>query len=332
MKRKIIRQGHNTLTITLPSDWTKKYNVSAGNEIDLIEKDNGLFISTEKRNKERKISFDITDMDIPTIWKHFMGIYREGYDEIEIKFNDKLNLDNPYKFITQHQIDSKYENKNHKRETILEFIHDLINRFIGFEIISHGNDFILVKEISDPTSREFDTSLRRVFLLIQQMIEETCESLKTKNPKMLSHIHDVDINLDKFHDYCIRILNKVGNKSCKETALLISTLNILELLGDEFKNISNHLIYDFAKDDFKNIVGIADSIKEQIDLYYELYYHFDLDKVIRISEIDQDRYKNVKNIFKKTTKQEDEIFHHLRIITRYLTALTELRIEMEFLD
>ena len=39
MKRKIIRQGHNTLTITLPSDWAKRFNIEAGKEIDLTERD-----------------------------------------------------------------------------------------------------------------------------------------------------------------------------------------------------------------------------------------------------------------------------------------------------
>jgi len=34
MKRKIIKQGHNTLTITLPSKWAHKLNLKAGEEVD----------------------------------------------------------------------------------------------------------------------------------------------------------------------------------------------------------------------------------------------------------------------------------------------------------
>jgi phosphate uptake regulator len=331
MKRKIIKQGHSTLTVTLPSEWTKKFNLSARDEIELIEKDNGLFFSTEKRNEDKKTCFNISEMDVPTIWKYFMGAYRTGYDEVKVKFSSDKKLEHPYKFMTQHHIDNKYTDKRGNEITVTEFLHEIVNRFIGFEIVSHGKDFIIIKEMSEPSSKEFESALRRVFLLVQQMIEETCEAIDTKNPKMLSHIHDVDINLDKFHDYCIRILTKVGNKNSKETALLSSILNLLELLGDEFKNISIHLIYDYSKSDFKHIKEIASSIKEQINLYYELFYKFDLKKVIRISEIDYYRYLNVKKVFRKTSKEEDEIFHHLRIITRYLIALTELRIELEFL-
>ncbi len=30
MKRKIIKQGHNTLTVTLPSEWAKQFNLKSG--------------------------------------------------------------------------------------------------------------------------------------------------------------------------------------------------------------------------------------------------------------------------------------------------------------
>jgi len=86
MKRRIIKQGHSTLTITLPSDWTKRFNLQGGAEVDVLDKDNGLFITTEKNDSFKVAEFDITGMDIPTVWKYFMSVYREGYDEVLIKY------------------------------------------------------------------------------------------------------------------------------------------------------------------------------------------------------------------------------------------------------
>jgi len=330
MKRKIIKQGHNTLTITLPSIWAKRFNLEPGKEVDLIEKDNGLFVTTEKSGEDKRAEFDISGFDIPTIWKYFMAAYREGCDEVYVKFPSNLKLDSPYKFFVDHKLDLKY-GKQREKETALEFFHDLVNRFIGFEIVGYGKDYILVREMSVPTSKEFDNSLRRVFLLAEQMSEETCEAIKSNDPRLLTHIHDVDINLDKFHDYCIRILNKLGNKESRKMSLLFSTLYFLELIGDEFKNISHHLLYDFPKTDFKNLEETADSIREQLALYYSLFYKFDKEKVIEISALDSQRYFNVKKVYKKTkTTEEKEIFHHLRVIAKYMIALIEIRIEMEF--
>ena len=328
MKRKIIKQGHNTLTMTLPSEWVRKFNLKAGKEIDLVERENGLFISAEKSDESRRVEFDITDMDIPTIWKYFMAVYREGYDEILVKFSgDKL--ENPYKFITQHRLDMRYGKKAEK-ETTLGALQGFVNRFIGFEIIEHSKSHVLVREMGELTSKEFDNSLRKIFLILQEMAEETLEAIKTNNPKILMHIHDVDVNLDKFHDYCIRILNKTSNKGQRKSQLLFSTLYLLELMGDEFKNISQHLLQDFPKAKFKNVQELAEAVKEQLDVYYDLFYKFEKSKIKKVSEIDSRSYYRIPEIYKKSSEDEKEIYHHLRMIGRYLNSLLELRIEIEY--
>ena len=180
------------------------------------------------------------------------------------------------------------------------------------------------------TSKEFDNSLRRVFLLIQQMTEDTLEAIQTEDSRNLVNIHDVDVNLDKFHDFCIRILNKTGNKEQRKSELLSSTLFLLEMIGDEFKNISFHLLKDFPDAKFKNVEKLAQSIKSTFDAYYDSFYKFDKKKVQKMSEIDKDVYFSIAKMYENASEAEKEIFHHLRMIGKYLNTLSELRIEMEF--
>ncbi len=330
VKRKIIKQGHNTMTITLPTKWVKQFFLSPGKEIDLIEKEKGLFLTTEKISGEsKKIEIDLSGKDIPTIWKYFMGIYREGYDEILVKFDPQCRLEYPHKFYVKRRLDLR-DKKPILTKEISEVIQHFVNRFIGLEIIGHGKGFVLIKEMGEITNKEFDNSLRRVFLLVQQMAEEVAEAIKTDNTKMLNHLQDVDINLDKFHDFCIRILNKIGCKNTTKTSLYFSTLYLLELLGDELKNISLHLINDFPKTKLKNIKKLAESVKEEFNKYYELFYKFDEEKINELSRIDREIYIHVPEMYKKASEEEKEVFHHLRMIGRYINALIELRIEMEF--
>jgi len=329
MKRKIIKQGHNALTLTLPSDWTKRFNLEAGCEVDVEEKDNGLFVSTEKNDRIRSAEFDITGMDIPTVWKYFMAVYREGYDEVRIHFDPAMELESPYKFFTHHRLDVRYKKTAEKRP-IVEVLQGFVARFIGYEIVEHGKNFILIKEMGTITGKEFDNSLRRIFLLLEQMAEEAMEAVKTNNPRPLIHIHDVDINLDKFHDYCVRILNKTGNKDMRKTSLLFTTLYLLELAGDEFKNIASHMVNDFAKIKLNNIKQLAEYAKQEVDLYYALFYKYDVAKVQLMSELDKKSYMLFPQVYKKASEDEKEIFHHFRMIVRYINALLELRIEIEF--
>ena len=298
MRRRVIKQGHNTLTITIPSKWARQFNIKAGDEIDLKEKDNGLFISTEKRGEKLFAEVDISGLDIPSIWKYFMAVYREGYDEIRVKFNTEERYDSPYKFFTSHAVDMSYSKKT-GNYTPFELIQQITNRFIGFEVIEHHKEHCVIKDMADISSKEFDSSLRRVFLLIQQMSEELSEAIKTNNTKILEHTHDIDINVDKFHDFCIRVLNKTGFKDVRKSHLLFSTLYLLEMIGDEFKNLALHIIKDMDGKRLDNLKQLGEMIAEQFNKFYDLFYSFSKDKITEMSKRDMEIYFYLPKLYKK---------------------------------
>ena len=308
--------------------------MNAGSEIDLLEKDNGLFITAEKNNSEKKkIEVDIAGLDIPTIWKYFMAVYREGYDEIKVNFQKEQKFESPYKFITQHALDKQYE-KN-QLQTPIEFLNSVVHRFIGFEVIEHRENYCIIKNIVEINEKEFDSSLRRVFLLIQQMGEELLEAIEKDNPEILRHIHDIDINVDKFNDYCIRVLNKTGFKSTQKTSTIFSTLFFLELIGDEFKNISHHLLRD-KNIQIRNLKELATLTVEHFNSFYDLFYKFSKEKTVEMSKRDMDIYTYLPRLYQKKpgkksklTDEELEVFNHFRRITGIINSLVELKIELE---
>jgi phosphate uptake regulator len=336
MRRRIIKQGHNTLTITIPSKWAKEFNLSAGDEIEISELNNGLFVSTEKKDGVRKAVINISEMDIPTIWKYFMAVYREGYDELKVEFDPDQIHESPYKHFDSHAIDIKYGKKSRQHKPT-ETIQEIANRFVGFEVIEHHKDYCIIKDLSESSAKEFESSLRRVYLLILQMGEEVTEAIKTNNPSLVSHTHDIDINVDKFHDYCIRVLNKKGYANAKKTNLIFSYLFLLEILGDEFKNIARHITEDMKGKKLTNLLPLAEVTLEQLNKIYDLYYNFTKNKVIEMSKRDMEIYFYLPKIYKKKpgkkselSDDELEILNHFRRIGRYINSLTELRIEMEY--
>jgi len=335
MKRKIIKQGHNTLTITLPNDWAKEHNVKAGGEIDVSPRDNGLFISTESVDNKRCTTIDISEMNIPTIWKYFMAVYREGYDEIKVIFKPGELYDYPYKYMISQAINSK--DKLTSKRTPTETIQDITNRFIGLEIIEHHKNYCIIRDMTDISTKEFDASFRRVFLILLQMGEEIQESIQNNNSEPLQNINDMDINVDKFHDYCVRVLNKTGFKDAKKSHLMFLTLYFLEILGDEFKLVSQHICHDMAKQDLKNLLELAEMTMNQFKNYYESFYSFSKDKVVLMSNKDIELFSYVPEIYRKEsgkkskfTHMEFEIFNHFRTISLLINSLIEIRVEMEF--
>ena len=331
MKRKIIKQGHNTLTITLPIEWVKKLNLKAGDEINIYEKESSLVLNGFERNKEKSTTINIDNFTVPLLWRFFQGAYRSGCDEIKIIFNKNTKLyEDPYHYYTT-QFDYAKLGERVSSKPILVAIQSLIDRFVGMEILDVKDNCIIIKEMGELTTKEFDNSLRRIFLVVFQLFDrviETIEKNELNNKNLCKELHTIDLNVDRFVDYCCRILNKINTASSeKDKSLLFSTLYLLELLGDEFKYIGKHLAV--SKKSVKDCLPLAKKVREHFDIYYKLFYKFDRDEAILFGKNDhliyEEHYK-----FKNRIGEGRSIARHLMMISKFTLALAELRIEMEF--
>ena len=332
MKRKIIKQGHNTLTVTLPSEWTKKLHLDAGDEVDIIENSGSLTINGKQHNGFKSTTIDISGLSIPMVWRFFQSAYREGYDEIKLVYDkSKKDYESAYNFYASQFSYTRMGEKPMKK-TPIDMITELVNRFIGIAIIDNGENYCTVREMGEITSKEFDNSLRRIFLLILELFDKLIALLKSNQAGDISickTLHTMDINIDRFIDYCCRINNKINDSSFqKNKPLIFSTLFLLELLGDEFKYIGNHLSHSKIKVD--EIVDFAESVKRHFEMYYHTFYKFDRNEVIKFGENDYKIYNDHFAVKEYKNRDVNSIFRHLMQISKFTFCLMEIRIEMEY--
>jgi phosphate uptake regulator len=333
MKRKIIKQGHNTLTLTIPTQWAKKLNINPGDEIDVLERDNQLVINSSGNLQDKCAVIDIRDFNVPLLWRYFQGAYRAGCTEIKVLFDPKKD---------------KYQDAFHFYTTLFEYsefglkvpsksaqvmLQEIVSRFIGIEIIENSKDYLVIKELGEPTAKEFDNSLRRIFLVILELFDRLIEAIdknETNDSSLCKELHSIDLNTDKFVDYCARILNRSAfDIPEKKKQLLFSTLFLLELLGDNFKDMGKHLA--LAKRPVKEALESSLNTKEHFERYYKLYYKYSRDDAIKFFESDVNVY-TINSAKKENVSSKDakSIIRHLLEIKRLTLALAELRIQMEF--
>ena len=132
MRRKLIKQGIGALTITLPKEWISQYNLEAGDEIEIDENNKNLLLIAEgKSGTLTKTEINIDGMDQFLIWRYLISLYRLGYDEITLTFSD-INKKYDIKLSSLGSLERKIQMR------IIEVIKDIVNRFIGFEIIDQG--------------------------------------------------------------------------------------------------------------------------------------------------------------------------------------------------
>ncbi len=89
MRRKVIKQGHNTLTITLPAKWVIDNNIKPSQELEIDVKDTSLVINSKQQTTHELFKADISNLDRCSILYTIRNLYRLGYDEIELSFENQ---------------------------------------------------------------------------------------------------------------------------------------------------------------------------------------------------------------------------------------------------
>ena len=332
MKRKVIKQGHNTLTITIPSKWAVKHGVKAGDEIDVRENEKSLVISIEGGGTiPSSTIIDISGLSAPLIWRYISSAYRAGYDEIKVIGigTGKKTIYSAFSYNTLEYLkDGSKSNISAINMSPMEAVSAVVNRLVGVEIIDQKPNYCLIKDMSDVTDKEFKNALRRIFILLQTEVESITEGFNGKNDGLKS-IHIVDTNLDRFEDFCFRVLNKKGYKTMRKTNTMYSLIFTLEMVGDELKKIALHMLEDKGK--YTNMIKELFKVqREQLERFYKLFYKFDKKLAVAIYQADTDGSKLIEKYYKEINDDEKELLHHFKKIGIYILSLTELRIDLEF--
>ena len=89
MKRRLVKQGTATLMISLPSKWIQANNLNKGDEIDIEELENSLFISQHSKSKKQSTIINLTNLTESSIRTSIVNAYRSGFDIIEVKFSSE---------------------------------------------------------------------------------------------------------------------------------------------------------------------------------------------------------------------------------------------------
>lgn len=293
VKRKIMKLGPSTMVISLPSKWVKTTNLKAGDEIDLEQENKNLVISIDGKNAIVKETIDLSKYD-KLMKRILVSRYLKGDDEIEVIFD---TLD--------------------KSRAIQRRIDELI----GVEVIDQGKDRILIKDIASNEGDNFDNIIKRVLYLLNTIADESLKSIKEKNTD-LEYTSDIEKNINKFTDYCFRILNKKGHADHKKTAVLYCILFLIEEIADEYKNLSKY-ITDNKVQLGKELVDTYENINNYNKDMQKLFLKFDMEHAVQLAGERDSIIKNIERQLKNTKAKNTDIIilKHFETITDHIIKI-----------
>jgi phosphate uptake regulator len=250
MKRKIVKHGPTTLSVSLPADWVKEYGLKKGDEISIDRVNEGILISAGAERRLSSKTINVSNKE-QLIKKAIAALYKGGYDEIVVEYT-------------------------HPEE--LEAIHDALNTgFIGFEIVQETKTAVHIHKVSEPTQDEFRAIFRRIFHFLSTTAQESLEAARSGNRSELRKLIARDDTINKLTDFCRRVVNKRSQRVYQQHAALYHIIEQLEKIADSYKEI-NKIMLERAEVS-EEVLHLYEQVNSMTLLYADLFFNFSLDKV-----------------------------------------------------
>tara|TARA_B100001971_G_C18214226_1_gene552752 strand:- start:583 stop:1524 length:942 start_codon:yes stop_codon:yes gene_type:complete len=313
MRRKVVKHGPATYIISLPSKWVKRYNIAKGDELELEEEGKTIVISTERGNKLGKVEVDLSGLDRTSIIYKIRSLYKLGYDELNLTFDN--------------QSTTHYRLKDNK--TVVSVINEEVSRLPGMELLQQRTNNCIVKSLSELSFSEFDTFLRRIFLLLMDASNDLATGILTNDKELLRTIEEKHNNITRFINFCQRLLNKHGFPDYIKTCCMLKVILVLDKTLDTLKNTAR-IAYNSNMKEGKNLKETLFNVNAAIKSYYELFYKFDNQKVQQISQLKDTMLKNLQSCPEKLSKEEFLITGHITSIIELIAGGMEARIALEY--
>jgi len=224
--RKLVRWGSsNTLVVSIPRSWVRKYNLTEDDEIRIMELPDGRLVLAPVKislESEQKIVVSLNTLsDAESLRRIIKMNYLRGYDVI------RLTAEHPI-------LDSV-------RQTVINTVDSLV----GFEITESGTKYIEVRDVLSLKEANLSLLVKIISQRTYELLSHLLMLLKgnTLDELLLKKIMDMH-NL--IFSYCLRIHRQV-RKAIKYPLLL-------QRMGIEYSEALN---FTFFARDIENISNVA---------------------------------------------------------------------------
>jgi len=289
MKRKLVKQGAATMMISLPSKWIKENKLGKGDEVDMLEENNSLKISLDKKKNKLEMSVSPNTEVESSLRVILTNVYRTGYDSIKIKFSNKRELD---------------------------IIEDVVSKnLLGFEVISKSNNLCVIENITEPSADQFENIFNKLLLNIDELFSLLIDYKKG------SDFETTERQVQRFDNFCRRVVSKTefGYKA----NLRYSFHNELIHAQRQIYLILRYLSTKNVKLE-KGFIELVKETKSQFDSIKKAYFEKDLSLLEKIHKNEKDLIYNKGYKLLKSTGDPILVYHLLSAIRNFYLSTSPL--------
>ena len=301
----------------MPRSWGKKYNIKKGDELEVTESGNKLIIDTQKGFTLNEVTIDVSNLDRTSVLLCVRSAYRKGYDLITLTYSNPL---------TTHL-------RIGKEIKVSSIINDEVLRLMGVEVVQQKENMCVIKSILEHSGKDFDTILRRIFILINEMVKDNVEGIKNNNRQLLETMEDRHDNVTRFISYALRLLNKYNYQDQQKIPTMYYLIASLEELVDILKWVARDFLIFFTAKPGAEAIKVTEQIGLIFEKYYDLFYKYEEKKITGLYELRQEIIAKIYNPsnkpLKKFTPDELVLLNRMSQINELVVYLTQTKMILE---
>ncbi|MBR9692211.1 AbrB/MazE/SpoVT family DNA-binding domain-containing protein [Candidatus Woesearchaeota archaeon] len=280
MRRKLVKQAGQAVTITLPIEWVRSNGLKPGDEIDVEAHEKDLVLNSGKKIIGSSIKVKTTASPRRMRFMYINAAYAKGIDEIE------LELD---------------------KEAYPE-----LDQEIGYAVVSQKDKKYIIRDVSGVSSEDLDEIFKRVFQMIIKFYDSAVEDIFGENKESYETVRKMDHEINKFALFLQRSIMKQSYPDPGIGKILFAYSFALEKIGDEILRLWRTNIENKVKKDnkVKELVLLS---KEGLAKAFAIYYQTSDEKIKEAVKIRKEvRNKSLK-LFDINPATAKFIMHAIKI-------------------
>lgn len=171
-RRKVQVTGGSTFTVSIPKDWARDHEVSAGDEVGFHPDTGSLLLTPISGDDKDEGTLDITGLGGDQLMRAVYTMYVSGFDVMVLEADR----------ITSEQ-----------RRVIRRATQGLV----GLEVIEETGDRVVVQDLLDSSELNIHNAVRRMRLIALSMLEDAIEALRTGDQDLAQDVVERDDDVDR---------------------------------------------------------------------------------------------------------------------------------------
>ena len=287
MKRRLIKQGADALTVTVPKEWTKLHHLASGDEIEVKVEGAMLLIQAQPSSQKTKTKVYLSKNNKNLHRLLLAQAYRSGFAEIEVRYDHASQLHS---------------------------IYALIEELLGMEIVQQKEKTLILQSVAIPDYQQYDTLLRRMFHIIEtgfSYLLTDAQSGERDLPKMDA----LQKNLLRNSNFCIRVLYNYPFENKNKVFAEQVMIKITDYVMSELRQVYSFLPKKVSNKSMKYLTDCQEfffSITEAI-------FKNNQEALTKLQTQKQDYFDHKEKIFLDADKKEYLLIQEISILLRLLT-------------